>query len=169
MHIMCKEENTLKKIRDFASNHLIEILIIMLILNLLNVKFNSEKDECARQSLEHMSGISCLQVKAVDAHISHMGYSMNKIEDHLCALENLSNENYDECLNEVKNRENYYDDKGEDLIKEYESYLLERNIRFDAYNSSLRSYMDWDCYGQWATFLLIIISIILIIIEKYPK
>jgi hypothetical protein len=166
---MCKNQTKLAKIRDFASDHLVAILLIMLILNFLSVKFNSEKDDCARQSLEHMSSISCLQVKAVDAHISHMGYSMNKIEDHLCALENLSNDNFDESLNEFKNKDNYYNNKSDDLIKEYEIYLLERNNRFDAYNSSLRSYMDWDRWGQWTTFLLIIISIILIIIEKHPQ
>jgi hypothetical protein len=166
---MCKDQTIIKKIRDFASNHLMVILLIMLILNLLSVKFSSEKDECARQSLEHMSSISCLQVKAVDAHVSHMGYSMNKIEDHLCALENLSNDNFDECLSDFRNKEDYYDDKSEDLIKEYEFYILERNNRFDAYNSSMRSYMDWDYFGQCTTFLLIIISIILIIIEKHSK
>jgi len=166
---MCKQQITLKKIRDWASNNFKVILLIMLILSFLNIIFNSQKEDCTKQSLEHISSISCLQLKAMDAHVSRMGYSMNKIEDHMYVLENLTKDNFEACLNKFKNNENYYYDKTNNTTNEYTRYLSERDRRFDAYNETQDSYVFWDHLNQWVTIVLIFINIMIIIIEIYPK
>lgn len=166
---MSKKQITLKRIQNWASNNLKFILFIMLILSLLNLLAESQKEACTKQSLEHISSISYLQLKAMDAHVSRIGYSMNKIDDHMCVLENLTSDNFEACLNNFKNKETYYYNKTNNTTNEYIRYLSDRDRRFDAYNETQGSYVIWDGLSQLATIILVIINIIMIVIEMHRK
>ena len=163
---MCKQRTTLEKIHNFTINNFRRILFIMLIISFTNIFVNSQKEDCTKQSLEQMSSISCLQLKAMDAHVSRMGYSMNKIEDHLCVLENLTKDNFEVCLKDFKIKNNYYHNKTNETTNEYTRYLAERERRFNAYNETQDDYVIWDGFGQFATIVLIVLNLLIILIEK---
>jgi hypothetical protein len=130
---------------------------------------DSQKDDSARQTIKCVNNIVDLQLRAVDAHVSHVGYSMEKVENHMYALQNQTNGRTSVNSMEFKNKQNYLDNQCAKARNEYNSYLLSRDNQFNEYDSSQRSYQSFDSYGKWLMIILTILNLVLILIEYKTK